>query len=238
MTEPVPVPAANDPAFIENGVRLAQRLKDDPEIVQQAATIIADELSNPLTPDSFGSLSRRFGELIDEEAGVLLLNSITVQNLVPALTDAGIAGALEDLDDLLDPLRYLRGLYKERLQKLQRMWRELPDDWDAITREITVDPITTTWFYKLTIDKYDGDQIVLAGPARSIVGITSRFVSTILQFPGPWVVDKERFDEIKIASEELTKWLARLEPGAATAGIAVGGAAPDVPITEGGQVHA
>ena len=180
--------------------------KDNGAAIAQVKDIISAELSSPLNDDTYGSLGRRFTDYLEESTGTFLLNCLAVTDLDAAFNEVGLHQKISDIDALVRPLAYLRSLFKERLQQAQLMWRELPDDWSAVTREISFDALNNVWRYRLLIDKYGGERVVLAGPASSIVNLTTQIMKAITAFPDPEAVTPERLDELQGELAKFQTW--------------------------------
>jgi hypothetical protein len=202
-----PPAEALEAQFIAAGKALADRLAHEPSTMTELREIIDAELSSPATSETWGSLGRRLTDYLDEVSGNLLVNMLTVPDLSASLKDAGFPEMLADVNALERSLAFLRALYKERLQFLQRASGESPDDWDIVTREVSYDALVSAWQYRVRIEKYGGEIVSLVGPVGSIVALTTRFLDLIRQFPGPWVVEASRIEELNSMLQSFAAWL-------------------------------
>ncbi|MDR7521519.1 MAG: hypothetical protein QN168_03545 [Armatimonadota bacterium] len=75
-------------------------------------------------------------------------------------------------------LRAILGMYGAELAQAYTRWNELPDDWSLITREIRYDLLNERLLVKVLIDKYNGEQVVIEGPANSILELTVNMLRT------------------------------------------------------------
>jgi hypothetical protein len=211
MAEPAPTPNETD-EIIDAARALTTLFAEDPSAVDHIRTIIDLELSARVHDDTYGSIGRRLDEYLTEAVASFLLNTLTVVDLEPALADVGVAEAVPDAAVLVRRLSFLRALYKERLQAAQMAWRENPDDWSAVTREVTFDQLNKMWRYALFIDKFNEERVTLRGTASSLVNLMYQIVKLIQQFPDPSAVAPERLAELQKELEGFERWRAGLPP--------------------------
>jgi hypothetical protein len=85
-------------------------------------------------------------------------------------------------------------------------WRENPNDWRTMFREVLFDQVTGRWRINLRVYKYNGEEILLEGPRDAFLNMTRNLLVTL-----QWV-GADSFSSLSVSSfvEEAQRFLASL----------------------------
>jgi hypothetical protein len=97
-------------------------------------------------------------------------------------------------------LRSCMGLYGQGLQEAYRRWREYPDNWDAMHRQVYVDIERNQNRIDITIVKYNQEQLELTLEARSLLLMVSRLMNSLSAVASGPFTDSE-LDELREQSD-------------------------------------
>lgn len=162
--------------------KLDDFLQRDPQAEQRVMAILSRRLNGEISADSWElmhtSLSQYFG---GEELAYLLYWVVDVEeptdNRIHELAKSAPPQALAFL-------RTVVGIYGLDLSNAYALWNEHPDNWRTLQREVYYDLINQRHHLKVRIQKYNGEETVIEGPADFILNLarvlilTARLVGT------------------------------------------------------------
>lgn len=157
-------------------VQMAKLVEERPEIAPQSLELMGRHLVE--TPDSetytaiWEGIDALFG--IGEDAPRLF--SWLLETEQRERLDAVTAQCPPVLARLL---RSCMGLYGQGLQEAYRRWREYPDNWDAMHRQVYVDVERNQNRIDIMIVKYNQEKLVLTLEARSLLLMVSRLMNSL-----------------------------------------------------------
>jgi hypothetical protein len=64
-----------------------------------------------------------------------------------------------------------------------RVWRELPNNWSNINREVFLDLISDTYRVKVKVTKYSGEEVEFEGNADTMLDLSMHFLRTLNYIP-------------------------------------------------------
>jgi hypothetical protein len=162
-------------------------------LAERAAAVLAQVLAPPLGDATFDRVQSGLGTLFglgEEEPGRMF--AWLAFDPTRARLEAFVAAAPPAV------ARFLRDVWAalgDDLAKAYRCWRELPDDWEVVHREINHNVLTEQVRIELRITKFNGEQAQIAGDAGSILSLTTNFVRSLnmvghgLTIPEPALTD-------------------------------------------------
>ncbi len=181
-------------------------LQRDPQAGQYVMTLLERRLSGKIGVDSWElmhtSLSQFFG---DENLAYLLYWVVGVENPT--------ANRIEEVAKSAPPralafLRTVVGVYGLDLSTAYALWNEHPDNWRTLQREVYYDLINQRHHLKVRIQKYNGEETVIEGPADFILNLarvlilTARLVGTREAFSADSI--DSFLEESRLVNELLT----------------------------------
>jgi hypothetical protein len=88
-------------------------------------------------------------------------------------------------------LRSCMGIYGQSLRDTYRRWREYPDNWDAMHRQMYVDSERNQNRVDITIVKYNREEVKLTLEARSLLLMVARLMNSLTRVAGGPFTDAE-----------------------------------------------
>jgi hypothetical protein len=76
-------------------------------------------------------------------------------------------------------IRQVLALHGPEMQSAFAGWRELPDNWRGMTREVFLDQITGLYRIQLRIAKFNGDSVMFEGPPDSFLKLARNILITL-----------------------------------------------------------
>lgn len=173
--------------------RISELIEAQPEIEGRLVNLLDRNLgsaidTDTLTPIWYGIISL-FG-IGDDAPRLFTWLSVPEQR---ERLDALSARCRPDLARLF---RNIFALYGQGLQDAYRRWREYPDNWEALYRQVYVDNERNQARIDLRIVKYDQESLDLTLDARSLLLMVSRLMSSLtLAASGPF--NDAELDELR-----------------------------------------
>jgi hypothetical protein len=161
------------PAIAQTGETLDRLLQTRPQAERELLEVVGKRLEAPIGEKSMEALRSALTNYAGEDVSFLVLwvaQSDQASRL--AQVEASAPGRVTAL------MRAIMGLYGAELTAAYTRWNELPDDWSRIDREIRNDLISERVLVKVRISKHTGEQVVIDGPASSILELTANMVRT------------------------------------------------------------
>lgn len=164
--------------------RISELIEQRPEIEPKLVELLERSLRSEIDTETYTSIWHAITALIGigEDAPRLFtwLSVPEQQERLDALTARCKPG-------LARLLRNLFALYGESLQVAYRRWREYPDNWEAMHRQVYVDQERNQNRIDIKIVKYNQESLDLTLDARSLLLMVSRLMNSLtLAASGPF----------------------------------------------------
>jgi hypothetical protein len=141
-------------------------------------------------------LTRRLVD-IDAETWSAVLTSLTnYLGMDPAYLMTWVVQDVDnrigELERLAPPevssfVRTLLAWHQPELQSAYAHWRENPNDWRTMFREVFLDHVTGRFLIKVRVVKYNGEEVVFEGPPDSFLNMTRNLLITLRGVGSPEV---------------------------------------------------
>jgi len=144
-------------------------------VEKELLTVIGQRLEGEIDTDTWQVIYEQVAAFGIDETKVSGLLAWVVTNGTPVITEleGSVSARVSGF------LRLLLAEHKPELMNAFRSWREDPDDWSGVYREVLVDLISQVYKIEVRIDKVNGEQLFLAGPARSLLNLAWRILDTL-----------------------------------------------------------
>lgn len=167
-------PEAARPLLSQAAKDLHALLELQPQLGEYVLEIIGKRLGDHIDGQTWQSLDNSLANYLGRELAYLLIWLVQ--------TDQG--GRLNELEQYASPqamafLRTILGLYGVELRRALTLWAELPNNWDSISRAVYYDQLAHTYHMEVRILKYNGEEVLIEGPADSILTLTSYLILTV-----------------------------------------------------------
>ncbi len=165
--------AAGEPLLVQAVEELDARLDAQPQLTEHILEIIATRLGDQIDEETWTALDASLTNCLGRNLAYLMIWLVQTEQ----------GERLDELEKHASPqamafLRTVLGLYGDELARALGAWNELPHNWRTISREVYYDQITQLYRMQVRIEKYNGEQLFLEGPADSILTLTSYFLLT------------------------------------------------------------
>jgi hypothetical protein len=187
---------------------LTQHLTDDPGLPTRLNEILARELNAPIDNETSGRLYESITLLFGEEDPALLIHWLSQPDQVERLE--AVAG--RSSSEVARMLREAVALYGSKLGEAFRRFRETPDDWDGIHREIFHDVILNRFRLDFEITKFNGESIRLTCDPNSLLTLTSSLMKTLNFVAAAQPFAEPRIDEFRAEVDAFWRALEAPDP--------------------------
>ncbi|HEU0304489.1 MAG TPA: hypothetical protein VFR32_07910 [Gaiellaceae bacterium] len=145
------------------------------------------------------------------------LGSESMNLILEVVTSSDIQG--DKLDQLEKPrsaqlIRRISAIYGSELQRANQMATLLPENWLVANREIARDVTTGSYQVRLRIEKVSGEEVLIEGPAESILQLTEFLIITLQMIDVPDAYDPASLDRFLTNVDDLVAMLRSSEPAA------------------------
>lgn len=164
----------------DTSAELDQFLTSRPTARQDVLEILSRRLEGEIDDTTWDSMEDSLVAYLG--AGPTLLLRWTV------LTDLGDHSRLAEFERHASPqaAAFVRGIvsaYGPELRNAFSAWMQMADDWKTFFRDVYLDTILQTFYIRVRLGKYSGEEVRLDGTPDSFLNLASNIVST-LQFVG------------------------------------------------------
>jgi len=178
-------------------------LESDDQTEEETLALLGRRLSGPMDPATYDVVRDALRALLGED-GANVVHWYTV-------ADGASTGILEQVAPARVAffVRRIAAAHLPEFQAAYALWKEVPDDWRTIHRDVYFDFINQRHLVRHRIEKVSGDEIVVEGNANSVLDLARSFlVSTRL------IGSRDAFGEPTIQAflEEADVVLAMLRP--------------------------
>ena len=224
-TPGAPAPAREmdegDRQLLEAGATgIRSYLAATPDGIEQVGRVLAPRLSAPMTSETWITVFGSLVALLGEDAATVIAWASTAD-----------PSPLDDITAHVEPevsqfVRVVTATFGAELRDAYELNREMPHNWRYFNREVYYDLIKDQAYIKVSIEKFNNEEVVFEGPPDSMLGFARNLLVT-LRFVG----SRDRFSESAIASfvEVADEILGILRPGDGNGGsvaTGVGAASP------------
>jgi hypothetical protein len=156
-----------------SSAKLEDFLADHPDAEEQVLDIIERRLAPELDVATIDAVVASLTEYLGADSMNLVLEVATSTEL-----------QADKLDQLGKPkaaqlLRRVSASYGSELQRANQIKSLLPHNWLVANREVTRDVTTGSYNVRLRIEKLNGEEVLIEGPAESILQLTEFLVLTL-----------------------------------------------------------
>jgi len=188
------------PLIAQTAEMLDAFLLTRPQADQEVLEIIGKRLGTEIGERTLGDVRSALANYLGQDPA----------SLVAWVTSADQANRIAQVEASAPPrvtalLRAILGLYGSELALAYTRWGELPDDWILINREIYHDLINERVLVKVRIDKNNGEQAVIQGPAYSILELAANMVRTCNMVGRPDAFTRRTIDMLSNEFEQFLK---------------------------------
>jgi hypothetical protein len=168
---------------------LASRLRQEPEFVSRLRAVFESVLATPSTTESFQSLASQLSDYVGDNVFSLLMVILTTTSLDEDLRSVEEVEGVDNLDEIVSLLRWLRALYGTAVYEIYGMWQENPDDWKELDRKVYFDQLAHSWVLSIEIIKYDRDRVKIVGSPTSILNLSRMLLAGLnaITEPSPFL---------------------------------------------------
>lgn len=188
--------------------RLEDTLKSDPRLLDHVIEILADRIKDGVNTETHGRVMTSLQSLIGLDPTFLLIwlahsqSDLAEQNeRFNVLTQYAPA-------EMVTFYRILIARFGLELERGLIRFDELADNWTIISREVYYDKLRERYRFKVWIEKFSGEKVLIEGPPDSIILLCANLLSMCS------VVEREAYSEerIEVFSQEALAFLAILHP--------------------------
>jgi len=199
------------PLFSATGTVLDDLLTTAPKATEQILAILFKHLDRATDANTWTSLSTALTNYLGEAAPLILW-----------VVRADQAARLHEAELRVSPpaarlLRTIVGLYGSELALAYTRWRELPNDWMTVHRDVFYDEIEKRYLLRVSIDKLNGETAVIEARPGSFLRLITTLVRTARQVSDPTAFDRGSVDAFNTEIGQLLGLLAKPQDQAAPA---------------------
>jgi hypothetical protein len=181
----ITVPQAQ-PLIESSAADLDQQLERDGGLEDVMLDLLERRLVKPYDPETYQRAWDIWRGLFGEQAAYYVHWSFMVRDQ-PEYRQIAESAAPPRARALV---RRMLVTFGPELDAAFQIWQELPDAWKALNREVYFDVIRGRPYIKLTLEKLNGEQIMLEGTADSILGLARSMLVTLR-----WVGNADSFNQ-------------------------------------------
>ena len=178
-------------------------LESDDQTEEETVALLGRRLSGPMDPATYDVVRGALRALLGEDGANVVHWYI--------IADGASTGILEEVaaPRVAFFVRRIAAAHEPEFRAAYALWKEVPDDWRTINRDVYFDYINQRHLVRHRIQKVSGDEIVVEGNANSVLDLArSLLISTRL------IGSRDAFGEPTIQAflEEVDAVLAMLRP--------------------------
>lgn len=167
--------AGQETTLSEAASDLHDLLEARPQALDQLVKILSRRLDRQVDSDTFQHLRVSLTSHLGEDPANLLVWVSQVE---------APGNRLEQLEKVASPevmafLRMITALYGPELEAAYSLWNEPPETWRFVYRDVFYDKINQRHYFRLRIEKFNGESLAIEGDADSILGLTSSFIDAL-----------------------------------------------------------
>jgi hypothetical protein len=148
-------------------------LISDSETEEETLALLARRLAGPIDTTTYDVVLEALRALLGEE-GANLVHWYTV-------ADGASTGILEEVapERVAYFVRRIAAAHRPEFRNAFALWKEVPEDWRSIHREIYLDYLNQRYLVRHKILKVNGDEILIEGNANSVLDLARSLVVSI-----------------------------------------------------------
>jgi len=200
--------------FSEGLQELEQFVDLDPNAEQHLAEAIAHEFAAGVTTATWSKLGISLRSLLGEHGRNLFVWPATTgdeNDRAQRLAEIESRGSPR----LVSLTRTILATYGHELTAAYDIDGQYPNNWRSITREVFYDVLGQRPFLRITISKFNGEEVLIEGPADSILSLTRFFIVSLGMVESGESFNPETVDSFLGDLEPLMKLLRPPAPTAA-----------------------
>lgn len=179
-------------------------LKSDPHTEQRVVDILSRRLSGEINASTWDVMHASLSQYFTEDLAYLLYWVVGVED--PA------ANRMQDVEKYASPavmafLRAVVGIFGADLSNAFHLWNRVPDNWRNLSREVYYDLINQTHRLKVQIEKFNGEEVIIEGPADFVLNLAGALIYTARLVGTREAFSQESIDEFLDESRQLTELL-------------------------------
>jgi hypothetical protein len=198
-----------EPLLAESAQAIDEYLAADSETEEEALEVLRRRLDGPLEPTTYDDILAALRALIGNDGTGLVHWYVTIAGDDVARLKGNASPRVDWF------LRRITAAHGPELQAAFSLWRDLPDDWKLVNREVFYDLVRERYYIRHRIFKSNGEQVVLEGNADSVLDLARSLLMTLR-----WVGRGDAFSEpVRDAFlDEVQEFVAMAAPQPATNG--------------------
>lgn len=177
-------PEEMKPLLVASAQAIDEYLSADSETEEEALDVLRRRLERPLEPTTYDEILAALRALMGNDGTGLVHWYVTT---APEDTSMLRENASPRVDWFL---RRITAAHGPELQAAFSLWRDLPDDWKLVNREVFYDLVRERYYIRHRIYKASGEQVVLEGNADSVLDLARSLLLTLR-----WVGRADAFSE-------------------------------------------
>jgi hypothetical protein len=179
-------------------------LKSDPHTQQRVVDILSRRLSGEINADTWDVMHASLKQYFTEDLAYLLYWVVGVEDPT--------ASRMQEVEKSASPavmafLRAVVGIFGVDLSNAFTLWNQLPDNWRTVGQKIYYDLINEQHHFIVRIEKYSGEEMVIEGPADSILNLAGVLTHTVSLVGTRDAFSPESIEEFLADSRSLTELL-------------------------------
>jgi hypothetical protein len=185
-------------------------LVSDSETEEETLALLGRRLAGPIDTATYDLVLEAMRALLGEE-GANLVHWYTV-------ADGSSSGILEEVapERVAYFVRRIAAAHRPEFRSAFALWKEVPNDWRSLHREIYVDYLNSRYVVQHRILKVSGEEILIEGNANSVLDLTRSLIVSL-----NLIGNRDAFGEREIANflGEADNVIAMLRPPEAPADV-------------------
>lgn len=183
---------------------LGAQLQQKPELAADIRTLFAHRLDANIDDTTENELLRSLQVILGQDAAIFLVWSLRELD-----ADAGLPEALAspEFGAVTDLVKTVYGLYGSEFRLASVRANQLADDWFNVNVQLFFDVGNAFHRLRLTIGKYNGDQLFLETSQRSLLGLATVFISFLKDADATEEIDAATAQNFLEASADLKRLL-------------------------------
>lgn len=191
------------PLFAQAGADLDALLASTPQATDHLLAILQKRLGDAITTDTWTGVETGLANYLGAAA-----------QLVSWVTRADQAARLREAEARISPaatalLRTILGFYGRELALAYERWRELPNDWVRMNRDVMYDEIDKRHLIRVSIEKQNGETVVVEARPGSFLRLITTLLRTARHVSLPAAFDAASITSFNEEVGELQRLLAK-----------------------------